>query len=299
MRLERSAVFLAAVGRDVLSTECYRHPHREALVRCTRCDRPICPECMREAPVGFHCPDDAALGRAPAPRNSVGARLRESPPYVTIALIALNVVVYLYTGTQAAGGLDHPVLAPLFLDWQLQPDVIVHQGQYYRLFTAAFLHVSLLHIGANMLALGVIGVPLERLLGRWRTLAVYFIGILGGSATIFAFGSPDQPVAGASGAIFGLFAASLVLVRRLGLDLQWLIAVIALNFVFTFSVHDISRLAHVGGFLAGGLAALMIAGRPRNRTRVSTRSQVLGLSAIVVIPALMIAVRAVTAGPNF
>jgi membrane associated rhomboid family serine protease len=278
-----------------LSTQCYRHPHREALVRCTRCDRPICPECLREAPVGFHCPDDAALGKAPRQRTSVGARLRASPPYVTITLIALNVLVYLYTAAQAPGGIDHPVQSSLFLDWQLQPDVVLHQDQYYRLFTAAFLHVSLLHIGANMLALGVIGVPLERLLGRWRTLAVYALGLLGGSAAIFAFGSPDQPVAGASGAIFGLFAASVVLVHRLGLDVQWLVAVIALNFVFTFSVHDISRLGHVGGFAAGGLAALAIAGLPARRARVALRVQVLGLGVVAAAAGLMITVRALTA----
>jgi membrane associated rhomboid family serine protease len=270
-------------------------------VRCTRCDRPICPDCMRDAPVGFHCPDDAALGRksAPVQRTSVGARLRQAPPYVTTTLILLNVAAYLYTGLKSPGGLDQPYSDKLFLNWQLQPDAVYRHEQYYRLLTSAFLHVSLLHIGANMLALGIVGPQLERLLGPWRMVAVYLLGALGGSAAIFAFGRPDQPVVGASGAIFGLFAACLVMVRRLGLDPQWLIGVIVLNFVFTFSVRDISKLGHIGGFIAGGLAALAIAGMPAARKRLSTRVQSAGLSGVLVLVGLVIAVRAATGGSSF
>ena len=102
---------------------CYRHPGRETYIRCQRCDRPICPDCMREAPVGFHCPDDAALGRRSVPRQrtSVGAALRDAPPYVTAVLVALNVVVYAVTAVKSAGGLDDPHTARLFLDWR--PDL--------------------------------------------------------------------------------------------------------------------------------------------------------------------------------
>ena len=80
-----------------VATTCYRHPNREALIRCTRCDRPICPDCMRPASVGFHCPDDVAMAAKTVrqPRTTVGATLRNSPPYVTGALIAINVVIYL------------------------------------------------------------------------------------------------------------------------------------------------------------------------------------------------------------
>jgi membrane associated rhomboid family serine protease len=280
---------------------CYRHPHREALVRCTRCDRPICPECMREAPVGFHCPDDAGLAsKAVRPqRTSVGAMLRKSPPYVTATLIALNVAAYLVTAVQSPGGINHPYQSQLFTAWQLQPDVVFHHAQYYRLLTSAFLHVSLLHIGANMLALGIIGPPLERLLGRWRMLVLYVIGALGGSAAIYLLGVTEQPVAGASGAIFGLFAACLVMVRRLGLDPQWLVGIIVLNFVFTFSIQDISRLGHIGGFLAGGLAALAIAGLPRMRNRIPTSRQVGGLVAVGILILVVVIVRTATGASSF
>lgn len=252
---------------------------------------------MREAPVGFHCPDDAAEARRSIPRQrtTVGGRLRTSPPYVTAILIALNVIVYLITAAKSAGGINDPHSAGLFLDWQLQPAAVYSGGQYYRLLTASFLHVSLIHIGANMLALGIVGPHLERLLGRWRMVALYLLSALGGSATIFAFGAPYQPVVGASGAIFGLFAACLVMVRRLGLDLQWLVAIIVLNFVFTFSVADISRLGHLGGFVTGGLAALAIAGLPSHR-RLPSRVQAGGLAGLLVVIVLVVLVRTVTAG---
>src|SRR5690348_229622 len=159
------------------SARCYRHPNREAGVRCTRCDRPICPECMRPAAVGFHCPDDVNLARKTVrvPRTAVGARMLNSPPYVTVLLIVANVIVYLITGAQSDRGFGQPGLSPgsdsLFRHWQLIP-LDVHGGDYYRLLTSAFLHVSLLHIVSNMLALAFIGPTLERLLGAWRFAAV-------------------------------------------------------------------------------------------------------------------------------
>jgi membrane associated rhomboid family serine protease len=275
-------------GNPAAVPHCYRHPQREALVRCTRCDRPICPECMRPAAVGFHCPEDVAVARRTQrrPRTSVGARLRDSPPYVTGALVAANVIVYLITGAQSRQGLTDPGSAPingLFTKWQLFLPAVHDQDQYYRLVTSGFLHVSLLHIASNMLALVIIGPPLERLLGRWRFLAVYFAGLLGGSAMIYLLGNHLQPVVGASGAIFGLFGAALVMARRLGLDLQWLIGIIVLNFVFTFSIADVSKLGHIGGFLGGLLAAVAIAGVPSRRQRLSMGSQLAGLGGVAAL----------------
>ena len=282
---------------STLSERCYRHPNREALIHCTRCGRPICPECMREAPVGFHCPDDAALGRAPVQRTSIGARLRDAPPLATVAFIAANVAVYLYCGVTSPGGLTHPTLSPLFYDWQLQPDVVYQQDQYFRFLTAAFLHLSIVHIAANMIALAVIGPPLERLVGRTRFVGLYLLAAVGGSVAVFAFGASEQPVAGASGAIFGLLAACLVLARRIGLDVQWLVAVLVLNVVFTFSVPGISRLGHVGGFVVGALAALALGGRPSRRSRLPNRLQAYGLGGVVALLAVVTVIR-VLVGPG-
>jgi membrane associated rhomboid family serine protease len=280
---------------------CYRHPAREALVRCTRCDRPICPDCMHPASVGFHCPDDVAVARRTvrSPRTSVGAVVRNSRPYLTGALVAVNVAIYLVTGLQSSAGLTQPTDGPingLFNSWQLQPDVVYEDNAYWRLLTSAFLHINPLHLGANMVALIVIGPVLEQLLGPLRMAAVYLVAALGGSAAIYCFGSPGVPVVGASGAIFGLFGASLVLVRRLGLDLQWLAGIIVLNFVFTFSVPGISRLGHLGGFLAGGLAAVALAGMPHLRQRLSPRVQAAGLSVLVGVLLLAIALRSAVGG---
>src|SRR5581483_12302848 len=116
-----------------------------------------------------------------------------------------------------------------------------------------------------MITLLFVGPALERLLGWWRFLAVYLLSALGGSAAIYAFGSALGTTVGASGAIFGLFGACLVLVRRLGLDAQWLIGLIVLNFVLTFSIQNISRLGHIGGFVTGVLAGLAIGGLPSTR----------------------------------
>lgn len=285
-------------GADPPAPRCYRHPNRETLIRCTRCDRPICPDCMRPASVGFHCPDDVGLANKTvrAPRTAVGARLMDSPPLVTWGLIAANVVVYLITAAQSVKGIMQPGdgSSRLFVDWQLFPRSVHDHDQYYRLVTAGFLHVSLLHIASNLLALFIIGPLLERLLGRWRFALVYLLGILGGSAAVYAFGQVNTPEVGASGAIFGLFAAALVLVRKLGLDAQWLIGIIVLNFVFTFSIHNISKLAHVGGFLAGALATLAIGGLPQVRERVGLRTQLAGLGAVTALILATIAVRTAT-----
>lgn len=272
---------------------CYRHPGREALVRCVRCDRPICPDCMREASVGFQCPDDAAQDRrARRPvRNPVGAVLRTDPPYVTAALVALNVAAYLATALPSARGIDQPEYSSLFQNWQLLPYAVHADGSYYRLLTSGFLHAGLLHIGLNMLTLVIVGPVLERSIGRWRFVAGYLLSLLGGSAAVYAFGAPLVPVIGASGALFGLFGTCLVLVRRIGLDLQWLVAIIVLNFVFTFSVAGISELAHLGGFVTGALCGVAIGGLPTLRRRVATSVQASGLAGVLALVVLVVAVR--------
>jgi membrane associated rhomboid family serine protease len=251
---------------------------------------------MRPASVGFHCPDDVALARREQrpTRTSVGAVLRRSPPYVTASLIALNIAVYLATALPSPRGLNHPEYTRLFQQWQLQPYAVHHDGTYYRLLTAGFLHLGLLHIALNMLSLAVIGPPLEQLIGRWRMVALYLLSLLGGSAAVYAFGAPLVPVVGASGALYGLFGACLVLVRQLGLDLQWLIGIIVLNFVFTFSVAGISRLGHLGGFVTGALVGVAIGGLPTVRRRLPASAQLGGLVGLLVLLVLIVLVRSAT-----
>jgi membrane associated rhomboid family serine protease len=262
---------------------------------------------MRPASVGFHCPDDVdrAARTVRAPRNALGARLLASPPYITIALVLANLAVYFYTGVQSVHGLRDPGAAKpssLFFHWQLVPQYVHDDADYYQLLTSAFLHVNPLHLASNMLALVVIGPALESQLGHWRYAAVYLLAALGGGALVYAFGNPFGPTVGASGAIFGQFGAALVLYRTLGLDLQWLVGIIALNFVLTFSITGISKLAHVGGFLAGMLAAAALRGLPRLRAGarsgptgpVSASAQLLALGGVAVLIVAVVAGRSAT-----
>jgi membrane associated rhomboid family serine protease len=258
---------------------------RETGVRCIRCDRPICPDCMRPASVGFQCPDDVKLARDAqrSQRTVVGARARQSYPYVTWSIVTLNVLAYLATALPAVHGVNHPETTSLFRSWALQPIAVASDHKYYELVTSAFVHIGLLHIFMNMFALVMVGPFLERVLGTWRFGALYLISALGGSVAVYLFGSQYALVAGASGAIYGLFGACLVLVRKLQLNMQWLVGTIVINFVFTFSVPGISKYGHIGGFIAGAIAAVAIAGLPNDQRRVPPRTQVMGLAGMFVL----------------
>lgn len=271
---------------------CYRHPDRLTGVRCVRCDRPICPECQRAASVGFQCPDDVKAGAATVRqgRTVLGAPVGSPTPYITWALIALNVAIYLMTGLGPGSSLIDNTNTELFQDWQLVPNVVGIERDYLRLVTAAFLHLGPLHLLLNMFALYVIGPPLERAMGRWRFLAVYLLGALGGSVAILLFGDVRQPVVGASGAIFGLFAAALVLSRVVGFDTRSLVITIGINFIFTFSVPGISKLGHIGGFVLGGLASLALLGWTLNRRGpVNDRLRTIQVASLAGLLAVLVA----------
>jgi membrane associated rhomboid family serine protease len=257
---------------------------------------------MRPASVGFHCPDDVKVAaRTVRPARTVaGAPAATAEwPYVTGALVALNVVVYIVTAAGSHRGINDPQSSRLFHDWVLSPYAVAHGANgnghdYYRLITSAFLHLNLTHLILNMIALAVVGPFVERVLGWWRYLAVYLLAALGGSVAVYWAPDHFNAVAGASGAIFGLFAAALVLAKRIGLDLRTLIAVVAINFFFTFTMSGISVEGHLGGFLLGGIAALGIVGWPTRGQRLSTRLQVVALIAVLVALVIMISIRTAT-----
>ena len=274
---------------------CYRHPMRETGVRCTRCNRPICPECMRPASVGFQCPDDVKIGARSirAPRTVVGAPL-VAQAYVTWGLIAINVIVYLIMAVNSKGGLANPTRATQFQQWDLIPVNVAKDHQFGRLVTSAFVHLSIIHITLNMVALGFIGPFLERAMGWWRYLATYLLAAFGGSLLVYAVGADYGPVAGASGAIYGLFAASLVLGRRMQLDLRSLLLTIGVNFLFTFSISGISIEGHIGGFIAGGLAALAVVGWPDHQRRLTAWVQSAGLGGLGLLMVIGVVIRTAT-----
>jgi membrane associated rhomboid family serine protease len=229
------------------TTTCYRHPNREAPLRCTRCERPICLDDAIDAPVGFLCPDDAQQ----APRVQRVSRAAGAP--VTRLLVGLLVGVYVI---QQVGG---PSIELQGLTWGR---AIAVRDEPYRIVTGAFLHANLLHIGFNGYLLWQLGHMLEPAMGRARFLGVYVAGLAGGSAGVLLL-SWDAPTLGASGAVFGLMGAALVLLRRAGVD-PWQTSIgslVVLNVVLTFVIPGISIGGHVGGLLGGAAAAATLVGR--------------------------------------
>jgi len=243
---------------------CYRHPDRETGLSCSECGRPICTECMTAAPVGLRCPDHAGKHRGPrvAGRQLVlpQTRVGGTEALVTKALIAINVAIYLITAVQGHG-LNAPGGA-LFNKWFLYGP-FVHHGEWWRLITAAFLHASIIHIGFNMLALWWIGAPVEQYLGRTRYLGLYFVSGLAGSAGALV-ATPTSVTVGASGAIFGILGAMLIIewqaTGRLGGNAMTLIVLnLVLGFAFNGAGGNISIGGHIGGLIGGILSTLAFA----------------------------------------
>jgi membrane associated rhomboid family serine protease len=239
---------------------------------------------MRSASVGFQCPDCVALGARTvrAPRTAFGGRVTAETGRVTMTLIGLCVAVYVV-------GLGTSDLPERFgnLGLAVSSDrthlIGVADGQYYRLITAAFLHAGLFHILMNMFALAQLGPVLEQALGRWRFLALYLLSALGGSTLSYWLSDPSQLGVGASGAIFGLFGAYYVVVRRLGGETQAIVVLLVINLVITFSVPIIDWRAHIGGLVTGALLAGAFAYTPRG-----PQQQRLHVVAAVAVAALLV-----------
>jgi len=240
---------------------CVRHPDRPTGLRCIRCDRPACPQCLREAPVGMQCVDCVSAGARSTPR----ARVRSSStPVVVPTLIAINVAVFVLTVINAGSVADN-ASGSLFAATALAP-VQVAGGGWWRLVTSGFLHIGLLHLLFNMIALWFIGRDVELVLGRLRFSVLYGASLLGGSAAVMLFGNPGGEVAGASGAIFGLMGALLVLLRRMQLPMTQALVIVGLNVVLSLTVPGISLLGHLGGLVVGVVvAAGMVHGPARSR----------------------------------
>ncbi|WAZ22880.1 rhomboid family intramembrane serine protease [Streptomyces cinnabarinus] len=268
---------------------CYRHPDRETGVRCTRCERPICPECMVSASVGFQCPDcvrtGSGTGHPPAaaqPRTLAGGTLTADPHLVTKILIGINVAVFL--AVQARPSLLNDLyLLGAWPPAPFTPTQGVADGEWYRLVTSMFTHEAIWHIGFNMLSLWWLGGPLEAALGRARYLALYLVSGLAGSMLAYLLASPTTATLGASGAVFGLFGATAVLMRRLNYDMRPIIALLAINLIFTFSPgFNISWQAHIGGLVAGVVIGYGMVHAPRERRALVQYGTVALVLAVVI-----------------
>lgn len=283
---------------------CYRHPGREAHIRCQRCERPICPDCMNSASVGFQCPECVAEGRRTQrqPRTSYGGLVPSSAGLVTLTLIGINAVVWLLINATGGNGsqlLTWLQLRPSGICWGPAPLIAdglscppgteiypgVSDGAVWMLLTTVFTHVGLIHLLFNCLSLYVLGPTLEATLGRVRFVALYLLSGLAGSTLVYWITPEYQATIGASGAVFGLMAAILVVVLRSRGEASGLLVWVAISFAYGFIAPGISWQGHLGGFLGGLAVTAVLVLAPRSRR---TPVQVAGLALIAV--ALVVAI---------
>ena len=265
---------------SAVEQRCYRHTDREAYISCQRCERLICPDCMRDAAVGFQCPECIAEGRKSvrAPRTITGGAISMRAGAVSMGLLGINVVVFLLQ--LATEGSVNSV-------FQLgaMQGYAVAEGDYWRLFTAAFLHAGFLHIAFNMYALYLFGPYIERALGTTRFVVSYVTMAVASSVFVYWLTEPQIATIGASGAVFGLFGLALVLLIRTRQDVRGLLVLLAIN-AFISLQGNISWQGHLGGFVTGALLGLALAYAPRER-RSAYQLAAFGLTWVVIVVAVV------------
>ena len=236
---------------------CYRHTNRVTGVSCSNCGRPICPDCMTSTSVGMRCPECANQKTKVRTVSSVGTG---GDPVVTYALIAINVVVAFgafASGASLGGGGSQT--SRLITDGWVSRS-LVDQGEWWRLITAGFLHDGLPHLLFNMFALYILGTKLEPAVGRLRFGVIYLVALLAGSFGALLL-EPTTPTLGASGAVFGIMGAAVVVMRNRGINPMesGLVFWIGLNLVFTLAnPGSISLGGHIGGLIGGAAAAFVL-----------------------------------------
>jgi len=265
---------------------CYRHPQTATAVHCTRCGRPICTECMIPAPVGFQCPQCVEDARRAFRRGSSTA-LGGGPIVTKVLLAAILAVFVIELAVGGAGSLLEGPNARQLVDLgALQPLLVAH-GQFWRLFSAMFLHLGLMHIAFNAYALWLIGQMVEREFGHTEMAVIYLVSGFLASVASYVFGPVTSVGVGASGAIFGIFGAFIAYNfkrRHLELasaNLRWAATLLLLNLFLALAFHGIDWRAHLGGLVAG-LACGVIAegwGTASQRRMV----QVLGFASLIAI----------------
>ena len=261
---------------------CYRHPDRHTLLRCSRCDRPICASCSIDATVGQRCPEcvSAEGTQKIIPRERILSRSGGAP--ATKTFIALAVGFWILT---SVGGLREPLYQAF-----AQANFLVMDGDWWRIFTPVLLHsVGFTHILFNMWALWVLGPQVERGVGTWPFVAAFLASAGVGGAFAYVFGSPEDIAVGASGAIFGLFGIWLnwavrrrntaygrALLRQIGF-------LLLLNAALPFIITNIAWEAHLGGLIAGFVIGELWS-RARNETaRIAVAVAVAGLAVVAVL----------------
>ena len=263
---------------------CYRHPDRSTGIRCQRCGKPICGECMNPASVGFQCPDCIRKGQSNlrSPRTAFGGALSTRGGIVTKVLVI--VVIAGYVLSLISGGALANLLG--------MSNLLVADGQFWRLITYGFTSAGILNTAMIALVLWFAGRPLEHYLGGWRFLVLYVLSGFGGATLLYVFGSPGLGgIGGAAAAVIGLLAANGVIKFRHGEDIRpdigLLVILVLLNFVVGFG--SLAWVAQIGGILVGGLTGAALVYAPRAR-----RSQIQIAALIMIVAACVVAVAAKT-----
>ena len=286
------------MATETAARYCYRHPDRETGLSCSECGRPICYECMTPAPVGLRCPEHSGKPQgvkkvtSAAGRVASGQGSRSGYP-VTIALIAINVGIYLLE--LAIGGSQDGTGNKIWLHGALVGEGAyvdgspagVANGEWWRLITSAFLHAGIFHLATNMLGLYWLGRVLEVLIGSWRYLLLYLASALSGAAGALWLSGPFDVTVGASGAIFGILGALLVLERKGAINTGGqIIALIVLNLLISF-LPGISIGGHIGGFIGGAILMLLYLQFRRSNALAIASAVAVGVVSVIVAYAVI------------
>jgi len=298
---------------------CYRHPGRETYIRCQRCDRPICPDCMRDAAVGFQCKKCVAEGSKTtrSGRTPYGGERPRNPRLTSGVLTAINAFVFLLiqaTGAYKSEWIERLALIPngrciddeshgaYAITSQTTCSVQeafsggpttwfpgVAEGTWWQLGTSMFTHVAVWHVAFNLLALWQLGPQLELVFGRVRFLGLYLLSGLTGSAFVYWLSEPYSATLGASGALFGLMGALLVVAHKVGGDTRTILGWIGINFLITILASSfISWQGHLGGFVGGVILAGAIVYAPKQNRALW---QYAGLAGVALAVAVAIVAR--------
>jgi len=249
---------------------CPRHPDRVTYVRCQRCNRPVCGDCQRSSQVGVLCVDCVRAHQRSLPREQRAPKFRDrhgNPvPVATYSIIGITVLVYVlqWAGQLIPGfpPIDQWLMYSPLHTSQVALEMQTVTGQFlfqpWRMLTAALVHSmgSPLHLLLNMVVLWMIGRQIEPFLGAAKFVAIYVLSTFGGSVAVLFLAEPNSAVVGASGAVYGLFAALWMIGRRLGADTRGITVLIIINFAFSFMGANISWQGHLGGFITGLLASV-------------------------------------------
>lgn len=272
---------------------CYRHPGRQSYVLCQRCGRTICGECQTQAPVGVICPECMREQRATAPRTKsrlLMAVTGPNKPMVTYIIIAVCVFVYILQSLPGIGSTITQALQYAGI-YSYPTGAIVGSSQGaaqalfepWRMFTTIFAHASILHIALNMYTFWLFGIIMEPMLGRVRYLVLFLLSGWAGSLGVMFLASPFQPVVGASGAIFGMVAALMVIQRHTGGPVRQLLVLVAINLVIGFiPAFGIAWQAHLGGLIGGAIVGLILM-QTRARKRLPLQIGLLIAFAVVLL----------------